>query len=64
MGYPWASIELSVEKTRKITKEDIAKPDIVEDYNKACRTEVMRFPVSAGGQADGVLGHRRSLHHP
>ncbi len=41
-------IELGVEKTLGITKEDIgnknsAKYISVEDYNKACRTEVMKY---------------------
>lgn len=36
-------IELSVEKTLGITKEDIGKKISVEDYNKACRTEVMKY---------------------
>lgn len=41
-------IELSVEKTLSITKEDIgnkssAKYISVEDYNKACRKEVMKY---------------------
>jgi isoleucyl-tRNA synthetase len=36
-------IELSVEKTLGITKEDIGKKISVEDYNKACRKEVMKY---------------------
>ncbi|HNQ38208.1 MAG TPA: class I tRNA ligase family protein, partial [Prolixibacteraceae bacterium] len=36
-------IELAVEKSLNITKEDIGKTISVEDYNKACRTEVMRY---------------------
>lgn len=36
-------IELAVEKTLGITKEDIGKSISVEDYNKACRTEVMKY---------------------
>ncbi len=36
-------IELSVEKTLGITKEDIGKKITVEEYNKACRTEVMKY---------------------
>lgn len=36
-------IELSVEKTLGITKEDIGKKISVEDYNKACRREVMKY---------------------
>jgi isoleucyl-tRNA synthetase len=36
-------IELAVEKTLGITKEDIGKTISVEDYNKACRTEVMKY---------------------
>ncbi len=36
-------IELSVEKTLGITKEDIGDKITVEDYNKACRKTVMQF---------------------
>ena len=36
-------VELSVEKTLGITKEDIGKKISVDEYNKACRTEVMKF---------------------
>jgi len=36
-------IELSVEKTLGITKDDIGKKISIEDYNKACRTEVMKY---------------------
>ena len=36
-------IELSVEKTLGITKEEIGKKISVEDYNKACRKEVMKY---------------------
>ncbi|MEN9639578.1 MAG: hypothetical protein RLZZ262_1447, partial [Bacteroidota bacterium] len=36
-------IELAVEKTLGITKEDIGKKITVEEYNKACRSEVMKY---------------------
>ncbi len=36
-------VELGVEKSLGITKEDIGKTISVEDYNKACRTEVMKY---------------------
>jgi len=36
-------IEISVEKTLGITKDDIGKKISVDDYNKACRQEVMKF---------------------
>ena len=36
-------IELSVEKELGITKEDIGKKISVDDYNKACRTTVLRY---------------------
>jgi isoleucyl-tRNA synthetase len=36
-------IELGVEKTLGITKEDIGKKISVEDYNKKCREEVMKY---------------------
>ena len=36
-------IEIAVEKTLGITKEDIGKKISVDAYNKACRTEVMKY---------------------
>jgi len=36
-------IELAVEKTLGITKDDIGKKISVEEYNDACRREVMRY---------------------
>lgn len=36
-------IELAVEKTLGITKEDIGKKISVEEYNNACREEVMKY---------------------
>jgi isoleucyl-tRNA synthetase len=36
-------IELAVEKTLGITKEDIGKKISVEEYNLACRREVMKY---------------------
>ena len=36
-------IELAVEKTLGITKEDIGKKISVEEYNQACRKEVMKY---------------------
>ena len=36
-------VELSVEKSLGITKEDIGKRISVDEYNKACRVEVMKY---------------------
>ena len=36
-------VELSVEKALNITKEDIGKTITVEEYNNACRKEVMKY---------------------
>ena len=36
-------VEISVEKTLGITKEDIGKKISVEEYNKACRREVLKY---------------------
>ncbi len=36
-------VEISVEKTLGITKEDIGKKITVEEYNKACRKEVLKY---------------------
>ena len=41
-------VELGVEKSLGITKEDIGKKISVEDYNKACREEVMKYKNSFG----------------
>ena len=36
-------VELGVEKSLGITKEDIGRKISVDDYNRACRSEVMRY---------------------
>ena len=36
-------VELGVEKSLGITKEDIGKKISVEEYNSACRREVMKY---------------------
>ena len=36
-------VELGVEKSLGITKEDIGKKISVDDYNAACRREVMKY---------------------
>jgi len=36
-------VEISVEKSLGITKEDIGKKISVDEYNTACRTEVMKY---------------------
>lgn len=38
-------VELGVEKKLGITKEDIGKKISVEDYNRTCREEVMKYTV-------------------
>ena len=39
-------VELAVEKELRITKEDIGSTISIEDYNKACRTNVMKYKGS------------------
>ena len=41
--YAKSLIELAVEKTLGIRKDDIGKTISIEDYNKACQTEVMKY---------------------
>ncbi len=36
-------VELGVEKSLNITKEDVGKKISIEEYNKACRTDVMKY---------------------
>jgi isoleucyl-tRNA synthetase len=51
-------VEMSVEKTLGITKEDIGKKITVEEYNAACRKEVMKYKDLMGRAHahDGLLG--------
>ena len=41
-------VELGVEKMLGITKEDIGKKISVDDYNSACRKEVMKYTKEIG----------------
>jgi isoleucyl-tRNA synthetase len=56
-------IELSVEKTLGITKEDIGKKISVEDYNKACRKEVMKYK-EVWDDLTRKMGYWVDLEHP
>jgi len=56
-------VEISVETTLGITKEDIGKKISVEDYNKECRIEVLKYK----DQWDDLtkkLGYWVDLDHP
>jgi isoleucyl-tRNA synthetase len=61
-------IELSVEKTLGITKEDIGNKDSakyisVEDYNKACRREVMKY-TDKWEELTSVMGYWVDMSDP
>jgi len=56
-------IELSVEKTLGITKEDIGKTISVSDYNKACRKEVMKYK-NVWDDLTRKMGYWVDLEHP
>ena len=56
-------IELSVEKTLGIKKDDIGKKISVEDYNKACRTEVMKYKEK-WDDVTRIMGYWVDLEHP
>lgn len=56
-------IEISVEKTLGITKEDIGDKISIEDYNKACRREVMKYK-SAWDDLTRKMGYWVDLDHP
>lgn len=56
-------VELKVEKALGITKEDIGKTITIEEYNAACRADVLRFK----GQWDEIttkMGYWVDLDHP
>lgn len=56
-------IEISVEKTLGITKEDIGSKISIEDYNKACRHEVMKYK-SVWDDLTRKMGYWVDLDHP
>ncbi len=56
-------IEISVEKTLGITKEDIGKKISVEEYNQACRREVMKYK-DMWDDLTRKIGYWVDLEHP
>ena len=56
-------VEISVEKTLGITKEDIGKKISVEEYNNACRTEVLKYK-DLWDDLTKKIGYWVDLEHP
>jgi isoleucyl-tRNA synthetase len=56
-------VELGVEKTLGITKEDIGKKISVDDYNAACRREVMKF-TGEWEQLTSLMGYWVDMTQP
>ena len=56
-------VELGVEKTLGITKEDIGKKISVDEYNKACRTEVLKYK-DLWDELTRQMGYWVDLKHP
>lgn len=56
-------IELAVEKSLGITKEDIGKKITVEEYNAACRREVMKY-TDVWNDLTEKMGYWVDLEHP
>jgi isoleucyl-tRNA synthetase len=56
-------VELGVEKNLGITKEDIGKTISVEDYNAACRRDVMKF-TSEWEDLTKKMGYWVDTEHP
>ncbi|MFN8406024.1 MAG: isoleucine--tRNA ligase [Sphingobacteriaceae bacterium] len=56
-------IELAVEKTLGITKDDIGKKISIEDYNAACRKEVMKY-TDVWNDLTEKMGYWVDLDHP
>jgi isoleucyl-tRNA synthetase len=56
-------VEISVEKTLGITKEDIGKKISVEEYNKACRKEVLKYK-DMWDDLTRRIGYWVDLEHP
>ena len=58
-------VELGVEKSLGITKEDIGKGKkiTIEDFNKACRTDVMRY-TDKWEELTRIMGYWVNMDHP
>ncbi len=56
-------VELGVEKALGITKEDIGTKISIEDYNKACRTDVMKY-TDAWEDLTRKMGYWVNMDHP
>ncbi len=56
-------IELAVEKSLGITKDDIGKKISIEDYNAACRKEVMRY-TDVWNELTEKMGYWVDLENP
>lgn len=56
-------VELGVEKALGITKEDIGKKISVDDYNRACREEVMKYTREWTNLTD-LMGYWVDLDNP
>jgi isoleucyl-tRNA synthetase len=56
-------IELSVEKSLGITKEDIGKKISVEEYNIACRKDVMKY-TDKWSDVTAKMGYWVDMEHP
>ncbi|MDY5969002.1 MAG: isoleucine--tRNA ligase [Bacteroidales bacterium] len=56
-------VELGVEKMLGITKEDIGKKISVDEYNRACRTEVLKYK-DLWDEITKQMGYWVDLEHP
>ncbi len=56
-------VEISVETTLGITKEDIGKRISIEEYNKACRREVLKYK-DLWDELTKKIGYWVDLEHP
>lgn len=56
-------VELGVEKSLGITKEDIGKTISIEDYNNRCRSDVMKF-THEWADLSHLMGYWVDMEHP
>lgn len=56
-------VELQVEKALGITKEDIGSKISIVDFNKACRTDVMRY-TDKWEELTRIMGYWVNMDHP
>ena len=64
MGHAWASVELGVEKELNLTKEDIGTKISIQEYNEACKVNVMKYKKKSWEDITSQMGYWVDMQSP